>query len=257
MNFIVAAQTDVGLVKKTNQDCFSVKCAKTEKNGNILFGIVCDGMGGLAKGELASASVVRAFVSWFENSLPVLIEKNVIDFETIKKEWSNIINTMNSKIGNYGIDHGISLGTTLVCVLCINNRLYVANVGDSRLYKVSSKVSRLTKDHSLVAHEIELGNLSPEEEETDSRRNVLLQCIGASTVVNPEFEDYSAEIGSVYILCSDGFRHKINDKEILGLLSPKVISSDNDLNSTLIGIINLLKERNETDNISAVSFKIV
>lgn len=256
MEFFISAQTDIGTTKNTNQDSFTVKAASTEKCGKILLAVVCDGMGGLSKGELASSTVVKEFGYWFENTLPLFIEKGKVDFSLVKDEWSRLINMLNSKIGNYGIDHNISLGTTLVACLYMKNKLYIANVGDSRIYKITDSIIRLTKDQSLVAQEIENGNLSPEEEETDSRRNVLLQCIGASNTVNPEFREYTAEKNAVYVLCTDGFRHEIKEKELLGVLSPKVISSEQNLQSTLEDIVELLKQRGETDNITAVSFKI-
>lgn len=257
MKFFFSAHTDIGTTKTTNQDSCTVKSANSEKYGRILMAVVCDGMGGLSKGELASATVMTEFGKWFENTLPVLIENDIINFPLIKDEWSRLISLMNKKIGDYGSDHGISLGTTLVACLLINRKLYVVNVGDSRLYKIADSVLRLTTDHSLVAQEIANGNLKPEEEETDSRRNVLLQCIGASNIVKPEFEEYPAEINAVYVLCSDGFRHEIKEQEMLGLLSPRVIKTEADLNSTLKDIIELLKQRGEADNITAVSFKII
>lgn len=257
MNYFIAAQTDIGISKQTNQDSYCIKRAISKEHGNILFAVVCDGMGGLSKGELASATVVKEFNNWFDNYFPTLLENNSVTFSNIRKEWDRLIKKLNSKIGNYGIDNGFSLGTTLVLVLCLGDKLYVANVGDSRLYKMNQNISRLTNDQSLVAREIASGNLSPEQEETDSRRNVLLQCIGASQTLNPEIEEYPLEKNCIYVLCSDGFRHEIKEDEMLGLLSPNIIKNKDMLNSTLLDIIKLLKERNENDNITAVSFKTI
>lgn len=257
MDYLIAAQTDIGISKQTNQDSYCIKKAESKKFGKILFAIVCDGMGGLSKGELASATVVKEFSNWFDNYFPALLENNSVNFNNIKNEWVRLIKKLNSKIGNYGVEHSFSLGTTLVSALCIGDRIFVANVGDSRLYKINKNVSRLTNDQSLVAREIASGNLSPEQEESDSRRNVLLQCIGASQILNPEIEEYTIEKNCIYILCSDGFRHEIKENEMLGLLSPNIIKNEDVLNSTLLDIIKLLKERNENDNITAVSFKII
>lgn len=256
MSFLIAAQTDIGTTKNTNQDSYTVKSANTAQYGPVLLGVVCDGMGGLSKGELASATVVKAFSDWFDHSFALLLQNNQVSFSTIKNEWDKLVKALNSKIGNYGIENGFSLGTTLVAVLCVQNKLFVINVGDSRLYKISSSVVRLTRDQSLVAQEIANGKLAPEAEETDSRRNVLLQCVGASNVVVPEFQEYTAEPGVIYLLCSDGFRHKIKEEELLGLLSPRIISDESFLSATLEDIISLLKQRDETDNITAVAFKI-
>ncbi len=255
MDYLIAAQSDVGIVKKTNQDSYCVFTANSKKYGNILFAVVCDGMGGLDKGELASATVVKRFSTWFEKSFPILINNNLPDFGIIKSEWDRILKRLNSDIGNYGKTNNISLGTTVVAVLCVENELYVANVGDSRLYKVTNNIKRLTNDQSLVAREIIAGNISKAEEETDSRRNVLLQCVGASQAIAPEYKKYRLESDAVYFLCTDGFRHEIKEKELLGLLSPKIISTERSINDTLLEIINLLKQRKEQDNITCVAFK--
>lgn len=255
MNYLIAAQSDVGIVKKTNQDSYCIFTANSKKYGHILFAVVCDGMGGLEKGELASATVVKRFSNWFEKTFPILINNVSPNFGIIKSEWDKILKRLNSDIGNYGLSNNISLGTTIVATLCVQNEMYVANVGDSRVYKVTDTVTRLTNDQSLVAREISAGTLSIEDEETDSRRNVLLQCIGASQKLEPEYKKYRLEQDAVYFLCSDGFRHEIKEKELLGLLSPKIISTERSINDTLLEIINLLKERKEQDNITCVAFK--
>lgn len=257
MNYLIAAQSDIGIVKKTNQDSYCIMTAKSKKYGDILFAAVCDGMGGLAKGELASATVMNAFCNWFEKTFPLLINSVEPNFDMVKKEWDRLLKRLNSKIGNYGLAHNISLGTTLVAVLCVGSAMYVVNVGDSRVYEINEKVNRLTTDQSLVAREISAGNISSEEEETDSRRNVLLQCIGASQKIEPEYKEYKLNLNSVYLLCSDGFRHEIKEKEMLGLLSPKIINTERAINDTLLEIINLLKQRRENDNITGIVFKTI
>jgi len=257
MNYICAAQTDIGIVKETNQDSHCVRVAQSEKYGPILFAAVCDGMGGLSKGELASATVLKEFMYWFEFTLADYLERADVDFNYIKNEWTGMIKQLNEKIGSFGTRNRYNLGTTLVMILGIKDKLYVANVGDSRLYKITDKVYRMTTDHSLVAQEIATGKLRPEDEETDSRRNVLLQCIGASQSVAPEIQEYALEKNAVYILCSDGFRHLISEAELFGLLSPNVVVTEEGLSRTLRDIIELLMSRNERDNITAVAVKTV
>ena len=170
--------------------------------------------------------MVARFTDWFAQSLPILLSQRTMDFALLRKEWTHLLNRLNADIGNYGLDHNISLGTTVVAALCIGNKLYVVNIGDSRLYKIQNNVSRLTQDQSLVAREISAGKLAPDQEEKDTRRNVLLQCVGASHVLQPEFLEYTLESNMVYLLCTDGFRHEIQEEELLGLLSPRVVRSE-------------------------------
>lgn len=256
MSFYLAHCSDVGNYKSTNQDSYCIKAANTAEYGEILMCVVCDGMGGLQKGELASGTVVNEFGLWFENSLPIFVAGKKIDFELIKKEWNKLILSVNAKIGNYGIDNGISLGTTLVALLFIDGKAYITNVGDSRIYKIDGKLNRLTHDHSLVAREIEQGLLSPDQEETDPRRNVLLQCIGASTVVTPDYDVIQTKKDDIYLLCSDGFRHEVKEEELLGVLSANLIDSQQTLQKTIEDIVELDKTRDEHDNITAVAFMV-
>ena len=257
MNYLIAAQTDIGPVKKTNQDSYCIQTARSKRYGNLLFAVVCDGMGGLKKGEVASATVVARFTDLFAQSLPILLSQRTMDFALLRKEWTHLLNRLNADIGNYGLDHNISLGTTVVAALCIGNKLYVVNIGDSRLYKIQNNVSRLTQDQSLVAREISAGKLAPDQEEKDTRRNVLLQCVGASHVLQPEFLEYTLESNTVYLLCTDGFRHEIQEEELLGLLSPRVVRSERGMQDVLVEIIGLLQQRNEQDNMTGVAFKTV
>ena len=108
-----------------------------------------------------------------------------------------------------------------------------------------------------MAREISAGKLAPDQEEKDTRRNVLLQCVGASQVLQPEFLEYTLESNTVYLLCTDGFRHEIQEPELLGLLSPRVVRSERGMQDVLAEIIGLLQQRNEQDNMTGVAFKTV
>ena len=108
MNFIVSANTDVGITKSTNQDSLSVKVINTPQ-GRMTFAILCDGMGGLDKGEVASASVIRAFDNWVRNDLAALCESPIED-STIRNQWNQIIDEQNKLIGSYGARQGVRMG---------------------------------------------------------------------------------------------------------------------------------------------------
>ena len=85
MRYVATADTDIGISKDTNQDSVLIKHASTDK-GEVLLAVVCDGMGGLSKGELASATVIRAFADWFDNELPFELEN--VDLNVIGAKWS-------------------------------------------------------------------------------------------------------------------------------------------------------------------------
>lgn len=250
MNFIVSANTDIGIVKNTNQDSLSVKVINTSI-GRMSFAILCDGMGGLAKGEVASASVIRAFDEWVNNELPVLCSAP-LDENTIKAQWEKILLDQNNIIKSYGARQGVKLGTTAVVMLLTDNQYFIMNVGDSRAYEFTETMAQLTNDQTFVAREVALGNMTPEQAEVDERRSVLLQCIGASEEVYPDFFVGETKQNATYMLCSDGFRHEITPDEIFAKFQPGVLLDDSTMNQNTLDLIELNKQRNERDNISVV-----
>ena len=112
MNFIISANTDIGTTKSTNQDSLSVMVLNTVR-GRMVFSILCDGMGGLEKGEVASASVIHAFRNWATKELPKLCEEQLED-ATIRSQWEQIVAEQNQTIKMYGARQGVRLGTTVV-----------------------------------------------------------------------------------------------------------------------------------------------
>lgn len=250
MNFIVSATTDIGTTKTTNQDSLCVKVINTLK-GRMVFAVLCDGMGGLAKGEVASATVIRAFENWVINELPVLCRGQIED-SVIRNQWEHIITEQNNRIKTYGARQGVRLGTTAVVMLITQNRYYIMNVGDSRAYELSDGIKQLTADQTFVAREVALGNMTEEEAEKDERRSVLLQCVGASDDVYPDMFFGETKENAVYMLCSDGFRHEITPEEIYASLQPNLLYDEATMQQNTVGLIELNKQREERDNISVV-----
>lgn len=253
MNFIVSATTDIGLTKSTNQDSYNVRVFNTN-HGKIVLAVLCDGMGGLSKGEVASASLVNAFCKWADTKLPVLCKNGIADSD-IRADWDSIARDYNEKIKSYAASCGTNMGTTLTAILLTQGRYYIVNVGDTRVYEITNTVSQLTKDQTVVAREVEQGILTPEEAEKDLRRSVLLQCVGASDEVYPDFFFGKTEVDAVYMLCSDGFRHEITEDEIYQYLNPNVMVDADGMKQKMDALIELNKQRQERDNISVVSIR--
>lgn len=255
MNFIVSATTDIGTTKSTNQDSYNVRVysAGSEK---IAFAVLCDGMGGLSKGEVASASLVNAFCKWADTRLPELYKVGITDSQ-IRTDWVDIATLYNKKIKVYGKKCGLpsGLGTTLTAMLLTASRYYIINIGDTRAYEITDRVSVLTRDQTVVAREVELGNITPEEAETDPRRSVLLQCVGASDDVYPDMFFGDTRLNAVYMLCSDGFRHEISEQEIFGYLNPGVMTDADGMKRNMNALIDIDKQRMERDNISVISVR--
>ena len=248
MNFIISASTDVGIAKSTNQDSLTAMVINTPL-GRMAFCVLCDGMGGLEKGEVASASVITAFRNWAINDLPKLCNQPLED-ATIRSQWDAIITSQNETIKTYGARQGVRLGTTAVVMLLTQTRYYILNVGDSRAYELTTYLRQITNDQTFVAREISMGHMTEEEAAHDSRRSVLLQCVGASDAVYPDMFFGDVHPNAVYLLCSDGFRHEITPEEIFEKLQPGVLFDEYGMQQNTISLIELNKQRQERDNIS-------
>ena len=254
MKFTTTVHTDIGIRKSTNQDSALITEARSDF-GNVLLTVICDGMGGLAKGEVASSTVVTAFSSWFENECPKLLS-DVEHLESrVFDSWGRLIVDCNSRIADYANKNGVSMGTTLNAILFFDGKYYIVNVGDSRAYKITDRLYQLTKDQTYVQREMDMGRMTPEEARISPQRNVLLQCIGASDFITPEYFSGSYETGQVYMQCSDGFRHIITPEEIYQYLSPQALVSEQAMIDNSVYLTELNKYRRENDNITVLLVK--
>lgn len=260
MNFTASAVTDIGISKNTNQDSFGVKVLRT-RLGNIAAAIMCDGMGGYLDGEIASATVVDAFHKWVLTRLPALCNDKITD-AVIKEEWHRMVDECNLKINAYGQRKAVSLGkkeytlgTTAAMIMITSTRYFIMNVGDSRVYEIADTARVLTRDQTVVARDVELGKITPEQARTDPRRSVLLYAIGASDVIIPDFFYGETKRDAVYMLCSDGFRHEVTNAEIYQFLHPGVMREPSAMKQNMESLIELNKARQETDNITVVSIR--
>lgn len=254
MNFLTATHTDVGIKKKTNQDSIIIQQAQTEY-GNVILAAVCDGMGGLAKGEVASAVMVHALKNWFLTEFPGLLAGG-LQLDHLRESWENLVFDTNHKITNYGIQNNIGLGTTCCVFLAVEASYYIMNVGDSRVYLISDQVYQLTRDQTVVQREIDMGRMTYEEAMNSPQRSVLLQCVGASDRIEPDFFQGNLEPEQCVMICSDGFRHVITPYELYQYLNPAVSTDRAAMEEHLTYLTELNKQRNETDNISALLIKI-
>ncbi len=247
---MTACHTDVGIKKKTNQDSMLIEQANTEQ-GDVLFAAVCDGMGGLQKGELASAVLIKRLSSWFNNEFPRIFY-NGFRADDLRISWDNLITETNLKIQDYSVKSGFGMGTTCVTFLAHNDEFYIMCVGDSRVYLLSDQVYQLTKDQSYVQREIDLGRMTPAQAAVDPKRSVLLQCVGASPVVEPDFFAGNLEENCCYMLCSDGFSHMVSPQEMYECLGPMTVVSPEIAKNNLTYLTETAKVRGEKDNISGL-----
>lgn len=252
-NFAISFHTDMGIKRKTNQDSILIKGIRFQDK-EFVFAVLCDGMGGMQKGELASATVTRAYARWFHKMFAS--NEGICRLSDIKLQWKELLTECNEKLQTYGADTGIRLGTTATAFLVSSTGEYlIGHVGDTRGYMISDGVQQLTEDHTFISLEMKNGRMTAEQAKTDARRNLLLQCIGVNQYLEPQFLEGMLNQGASVMLCSDGFRHEVSEAEFHAALTPGRFRTESEIKSVLVDLVELNKQRRETDNISVVYIK--
>lgn len=254
MKILTAYCTDIGNTKQVNQDALLIKTGMMGKL-DIMLLCVCDGMGGLSMGERASAHVIHRFSEWFDKKLPEILQEMQWT-DAIREQWVELLETANVNLAEFGSRHGLSLGTTCTAMLMIGEDYYVIHIGDSRLYEITEEIKQITNDQTVLAREIAMGRVLPQNAAEDARGSVLLQCVGASKNIDPQFLQGRIQKNAVYMLCSDGFRHKVSDTEFLKGFSPKEMREERIMERQCGYFTELNKSREERDNITVVLAKI-
>lgn len=223
----VFARTEVGCVRKRNEDHFVVLNLATRERGlqphmriqpltaagSLI--AVCDGMGGAAAGDVASGIAVDTLADVIQQRAPFA------DLDAAQSAMHAAITAVNERIRAAAVDdptrHG--MGTTLTAALAFGPELLIGHVGDSRAYlRRGRALTQITTDHSVVGQLIAAGRLQPEQARDYEHRNVLLQALGVQPRVGPEFAIVQLRAGDVLMLCSDGLTGPLPDDVILELM---------------------------------------
>lgn len=217
MQVIAAGITDVGLKREGNEDSFF-------KEDSLGLYVVADGMGGHLAGEVASQVAVEMINKSFRN----WIEKNILQDQlfgpsddTLSLHGNYILSSIRlanrvvyELAMNYEQYHG--MGTTIAAIHVTPSRVIVANVGDSRIYLVrDGSIEQLSKDHTIVSEQIDMGVMTVEEAESSPLKHILTRNLGSSEEVEPDIYEVVPSDNDRFILCSDGLTDLVNDGEIL------------------------------------------
>ena len=231
-------QTDVGLKRNSNQDFVYASDQKVGRLPSLL--IVADGMGGHAAGDLASRVCVETMVSSIEGSgqtetIPILAE-------AVQKANRAVLKKAAEKPVYAG------MGTTIVAAVIDGNTLYVANVGDSRLYLIDDdRIDQITLDHSLVAEMVRSGRISPEQMRNHPEKNIITRAVGGEENVEADFFDVGLHKGDVVLLCSDGLTNMVEDEQIF-----RIVRREKTLRDAGQKLISAANSAGGRDNISVV-----
>ena len=252
MDYYVSYSADAGLRKKINQDCgFAEKAIS--KAGKLVFAVMCDGMGGLSRGEEASSIIVEAFSRWFYEKMPGYSDSDLTN-ALITQQWTALVRSANERVFSEGKRYGERMGSTVTALLLLHNRYFILNIGDTRAYEIDDGgVLQLTQDHTLVERQIKLGNLTREQAATSPMKSVLTRCIGVVESVEPDFFFGEAKRDAIYMLCTDGFRHVITPDEIKEGLYTSTLRDPSRLPYQERMLIDLNMKRGEKDNISVIT----
>jgi protein phosphatase len=206
--------------------------------------IVADGMGGAARGELASRLAGTTVAS---ELAPLLLEPEPAD---LASRMSQAIQKANATVLEYATTHPAAegMGTTLTCALLDRDQLLVGHVGDSRAYLLDDEgIYQITRDHSQVQEMVDAGALSATQARTHPRRNVITRVVGYFGEVTPDI--YAATLGpdDRILVCCDGLIAHLEDAEI-----HQEVVKGGSLQAACDRLVSLANERGGADNLSLV-----
>ncbi len=231
------ALTDVGRKRQLNED-FVYACNKPVGKLPNLY-MVADGMGGHNAGDVASRTAVESVIKSVTESSEVKLPR--IISEAVSNANRTIWDMAKSDPGMSG------MGTTLVLCTFFEDSLYVANVGDSRLYICNDHLEQITVDHSLVEEMVRSGQITRQQSRTHSKKNVITRAVGVGADVRPDLFDVGMISGDTILLCSDGLSNMVTDQEMESLIRAAA-----SLEEAADSLVETANRHGGDDNISAV-----
>jgi PPM family protein phosphatase len=240
-------QTDTGRVREHNEDTIA-----SDVDVGLL--VLADGMGGYNAGEVASGIAVKTITNLVREGLARedlgsldratgLTRPSIVLRDAITRANKIIYQTARSQAECEG------MGTTVVAALFYDNRISIAHVGDSRLYRQrGSQISQVTMDHSLLQELVDRGFYSPEEAQRAANKNYVTRALGVEPQVEVEVQEHPVDKGDIFILCSDGLSDMVEDEDIRLTIS----TFGANLDTVAKQLIQLANENGGRDNVSVV-----
>lgn len=235
------AKTDVGRKRSMNQDYFY--CSKDAVGSFQNLFIVADGMGGHKAGDHASRLCVEQIVASVEqtrHATPVTI-------------FEEAVNKANGVIYQESVEHMEyeGMGTTMVACTCQGDMMYVANIGDSRLYLIRDRIAKITDDHSLVEELVKNGNLTESEARVHPQKNIITRALGTEEMVSADYFEVPVKSGDLILLCSDGLSNMLDDDDM-----EYILKHSDTLEKAGDALISQANQNGGEDNITAVLVEI-
>lgn len=202
----IYGETNVGFKRKNNQDTYRNKLI----NNNFGWSLVCDGMGGVNGGDIASNLSAETIEEYFDTEL----SEDLSD-EEILGMINNSFQKANSAVWQKAIEtkEYRGMGTTAVLAVIKGNKLFIGHIGDSRAYLYSdNNVTQITTDHSYVQNLVNHGQLTKDEARLHPQKNIITKSLGVHSCVEPEVNSYDLKPRDEIIICTDGLGDYLTDK---------------------------------------------
>ncbi len=246
----IVSQTNPGMVRSHNEDSVAY-------DADIGLVVLADGMGGYNAGEVASGIAVSVLSSevrhHLEGTRPDAVDDTGEELgvallrDNVKKANLSIFRAAQSQPQYAG------MGTTIVTALFYDDRVAVAHVGDSRMYRLrGEEFESITRDHSLLQEQIDSGMISKEDARLSKNKNLVTRAVGVDADVEPELHVHDVEVGDVYLLCSDGLNDMVEDEDI----GTTVQMLQNNLPLAATQLVQLANDNGGRDNVSVILVKI-
>lgn len=231
----VAALTDIGCKRTNNEDCFGY-----DLSSQIY--VVCDGMGGLAAGEVASSTAVSELLQFFNQSAAPGVESEQRLYRAILHANRLVCALAQSREDLHG------MGTTLVSACVDDHKLVIGNVGDSRAYFLrNGQCVQITHDHSYIAEQVRKGVISVEEAGSSPLQSLITRAIGTAESVEPDIFTAAIQPGDMVLLTTDGLTRYADSEAIANL-----VLASSGLQSACQALIDTAKQQGAVDNVTCV-----
>ena len=234
----ICALTDTGKVRTSNQDYIYASSRMVGPLANLL--LLADGMGGANAGDYASRFFVEELVAFIgrqpEDSPEVTVLRHGIT-EINHRLYQESIKVPSLR----------GMGTTAVAATVSEGTLYVANVGDSRLYLIRKGIIQVTRDHSYVEEMVSLGLLKRESPDYQKKKNYITRAVGTDANIDIDFFEVSLQPGYMILLCSDGLTNMLDDDSIYS-----IVSGEGNLTEKCRRLIRSANDNGGNDNISVI-----
>lgn len=256
------ALTDLGRTRDHNEDTFLIadlsqmtpirdpQAGEQDVSERGALYLVADGMGGAAAGEVASEMAAASIYHYLIDTWRIDQHRSESSFVHRLRE---AVELANLQIHNYAREHPEvrGMGTTATVAGIWRDRLYLAQIGDSRAYMVrAGSTGQLTRDQSLTQRLIDVGELTEEQAQLSERRNIILQALGPDALVRVDISWQTLQRGDILIICSDGLSNLVRREEISA-----AVAEEPDLSGTCHRLVTLANERGGPDNITVVAVR--